>query len=150
MSVGQYESVVDMTVLLTNAYQLGDMINQSVEVAEYLYWKERMEQNAEVDRLVREFARKKELFEETERFGHFHPDYHRAKDEVMAVQAQLDAIDEVSRFKQAEKALDELLHGLSEVIAHAVSDTIKVPGNDPLPSKGCGSGGCSGGCSSCS
>ncbi|MBN3526055.1 YlbF/YmcA family competence regulator [Paenibacillus apiarius] len=138
-----------MAVLLTNAYELGDMINQSAEVAEYLYWKERVDSSEAVKHLVREFSRKKERFEETERFGHYHPDYHKAKDEVLAVQSQLDSIEEVSYFKQAEQAVDELLHRLSETIAFAVSNTIKVPGNDPQPSGGCGNG-CSGNCSSCS
>ncbi|MCE5167924.1 YlbF family regulator [Paenibacillus profundus] len=138
-----------MAVLLTNAYELGDMINQSAEVAEYLYWKERVDSSEAVKDLVREFSRKKERFEEAERFGHFHPDYHKAQEEVLAVQSQLDAIEEVSYFKQAEQAVDELLHRLSETIAFAVSDTIKVPGNDPQPSGGCGNG-CSGSCSSCS
>ncbi|UHA75795.1 YlbF family regulator [Paenibacillus sp. 481] len=138
-----------MAVLLTNAYELGDMINQSVEVAEFLYWKQRVEMNNDVQRLVNEFARKKELFEETERFGHYHPDYHAAKDAVINIQQQLDAIEEVSQYKQAESALDTLLQQLSETIAYAVSDTIKVPSNDAEPKGGCSTGGCSGGCGSC-
>lgn len=31
-----------MAEVLTNAYELGDMINNSIEVANYLYWEERM------------------------------------------------------------------------------------------------------------
>lgn len=148
--IEEKQDVADMAVLLTNAYELGDMINQSIEVADYVMWKERMEGNEQVKQLVREFARKKERFEEAERFGHFHPDYHKAKDEVLAVQQELESIEAVYQFKQAEEAVDKLLHHLSETIALAVSETIKVPSNDPQPKAGCGSGGCSGGCSSCS
>ncbi|MBY9082304.1 YlbF family regulator [Paenibacillus sp. HN-1] len=140
MSVAEYNTV-DMAEVLTYAYELGDMINQSAEVADYLYWKERVAAHSEIQRLVAKLQRKKDLFEETQRFGHFHPNYHAAKDEVAAVEAEIDAYDEVKRFKLAEKALDDMLHSMSETIAFAVSDTIKVPGNDPLPKSGCGSGG---------
>ncbi|AIQ12655.1 YlbF family regulator [Paenibacillus durus] len=140
MSVAEYNTV-DMAEVLTNAYELGDMINQSAEVADYLYWKERVAANSDIQNLIRKLGTKKELFEETQRFGHFHPNYHTAKEEVAAVEAELDLFEEVARFKLAEKALDDMLHSMSETIAFAVSDSIKVPGNDPLPKGGCGSGG---------
>ncbi len=132
---------MDMAAVLMNAYELGDMINQSVEVSDYLYWKQRVDSNPAIQELVRLLAKKKELFDETQRFGHFHPNYHSAKDEVTAVEQQLDQFEEVARFKQAEKVLDDLLHQMSEMIAYSVSDTIKVPSNDPLPKRGCGGGG---------
>ncbi|AKG37654.1 YlbF/YmcA family competence regulator [Paenibacillus durus] len=140
MSVAEYNTV-DMAEVLTGAYELGDMINQSAEVADYLYWKGRVAANSDIQNLVGKLRSKKELFEETERFGHFHPNYHAAKEEVGAVEAELDEFEEVARFKLAEKALDDMLHSMSETIAYAVSDNIKVPGNDPLPKGGCGSGG---------
>jgi len=140
MSVSEVQTM-DMAAVLMNAYELGDMINQSVEVSDYLYWKQRVDSNPEIQELVRLLAKKKELFEETQRFGHFHPNYHSAKDEVKAVEQQLEQFEEVMRFKQAEKELDDLLHQMSETIAFSVSDTIKVPSNDPLPKRGCGGGG---------
>lgn len=144
----QQHEVVDMAALLTHAYELGDMIKDSAEVANYLYWKVRVESHQEAQQMIKEFARKKEAFTETERFGHFHPDYHKAKAEVREAELQLDQIEEIRMFKQAESALDEMLYELSESIAHAVSDTIKVPSNQLKPSGGCGNG-CSGSCSSC-
>ncbi|WP_025692129.1 YlbF family regulator [Paenibacillus zanthoxyli] len=140
MSVAEYNTV-DMAEVLTGAYELGDMINQSAEVADYLYWKQRVAANSDIQNLIGKLQSKKELFEETQRFGHFHPNYHAAKEEVRAVEAELDKFEEVSRFKLAEKALDDMLHSMSETIAYAVSDSIKVPGNDPLPKGGCSSGG---------
>ncbi|KAA9004044.1 YlbF family regulator [Paenibacillus spiritus] len=141
MSVAEAHSV-DMAEVLIYAYELGDMINQSAEVSDYLYWKERVAANAGIQELVRKLERKKELFEETQRFGHFHPNYHEALGEVAKVEAELEQFEEVVRFKAAEKTLDDLLHSMSETIAYSVSDSIKVPGNDPLPSGGgCGSGG---------
>lgn len=140
MSVSEVQTM-DMAAVLMNAYELGDMINQSVEVSDYLYWKQRVDSNPDVQKLVRLLSKKKELFEETQRFGHFHPNYHSAKDEVAAVEKQLEQFEEVIRFKQAEMNLDDMLHQMSEMIAFSVSDTIKVPSNDPNPKRGCGGGG---------
>lgn len=139
---------LDMSAILLGAYELADMIKNSAETADYLYWKQRKDEDQEVKRLMPLLNRKKELFEETQRFGHYHPNYHEAMDQVNEVIRQLDAIECVHRFKDAERKLDELLHEVSQSIAFAVSDTIKVPGNDPLDSGGgCSTGGsCSGKC----
>lgn len=141
MSVTELKTV-DMAELLTYAYELGDMINNSTAVSEYLYWKRRVDEDAEIQVFVRKLAAQKELFEETERFGHFHPNYHEAKDKVAEVEKELEQFEAVRNFKAAEKELDEILHQMSETIAFAVSETIKVPSNDPNPvGGGCGSGG---------
>ncbi|MFD1176159.1 YlbF family regulator [Paenibacillus puldeungensis] len=135
------KNTVDMAEVLTYAYELGDMINKSSAVSEYLYWKQRVEQDADIRALVKKLDAQKELFRETERFGHFHPNYHEAKDRVAAVEKELEQFEAVRKFKAAETELDDILHEMSEMIAFAVSDSIKVPGNDPFPKGGCGSGG---------
>jgi cell fate (sporulation/competence/biofilm development) regulator YlbF (YheA/YmcA/DUF963 family) len=147
MSIMEADTL-DMSAILMHAYDMGDMIKSSTEVADYLYWKAAVESSAEVKQLQTLFAKKKELFEECERFGHYHPSYHEAMAAVQEVQDQLDRIEAVSRFKQAEQRLDDLLFSVSTTIAYAVSDSIKVPSNNPLPtSGGCSSGGsCSGKC----
>lgn len=135
-------NTVDMAAVLTYAYELGDMINNSHAVSEYLYWKRRVEEDAEIQALVKKLDSQKELFRETERFGHFHPNYHEAKDKVAAVEKELERFEAVRKFKAAENELDDILHEMSEAIAYAVSDSIKVPSNDPNPKGGgCGSGG---------
>lgn len=147
MSMTETETL-DMSAILMQAYDMGDMINSSAEVADYLYWKSVMENSSEVKQLKAVFTRKKDAFEECERFGHYHPSYHEALEAVGEVQKQLDALEAVRRFKEAEDRLDDLLYKVSTTIAHAVSESIKVPSNNPLPvGKGCGSGGsCSGNC----
>lgn len=149
MAVIEAQSL-DMSAILMQAYDLGDMINVSAETADYLYWKRRKDEDPEVHELVKQFNKKKELFEECQRFGHFHPDYHAALEQVQAIQSRLDGLESVHGFKAAEQRLDELLYVISETIARSVSDTIKVPSNDPLAKGGgCSSGGCSSG-GSCS
>lgn len=140
MSVAQ-GNAVDMAEVLTYAYELGDMINQSAEVSDYLYWKGQVDADPGIQAMIKRLQAKKDLFEETQRFGHFHPNYHSAKDEVEAVERELEQFEAVVRFKQAEKTLDDILYSMSETIAFSVSDTIKVPSNDPAPKGGCGSGG---------
>jgi cell fate (sporulation/competence/biofilm development) regulator YlbF (YheA/YmcA/DUF963 family) len=145
---------LDMSAILMQAYDIGDMIKSSSETADFLYWKQRIDEDSQVSDLVRLFDKKKVLFEECQRFGHFHPDYHSALDQVQAIQQQLDNLESVRRFKEAEQRLDDLLFTISQTIAHSVSETIKVPSNNPLAEGGscstgsCSTGGsCSGGCS---
>lgn len=142
------KTTLDMSALLLRSYELGDMILASKEVADYLFWKDQMSQDEEARSLIGKLNRQKELFEECQRFGHFHPEYHRAMDAVKGVQEELDALTSVRSFKQAEERLDDLLYAVSETIAKSVSDTIKVPSNKLQPEAGgCSSGGsCSGKC----
>nr|WP_157334886.1 YlbF family regulator [Paenibacillus lutrae] len=140
---------LDMSSILMEAYDVADSINRSVEVADYLYWKQAMENDLQAQSVVREFNKAKELFEECERFGHFHPDYHASLDRVQAVQVKFDNVQSIHKYKEAEERLDELLYTVSKMIAAAVSDTIKVPGGLDTGGGGCSGGSCSGGCSSC-
>lgn len=136
-----YNSLDELQLLMAS-YELGDMISQSVEVAEYMRWKQVVDSSPEIQEQVRELAKKKELFAECERFGHFHPEYHRALDEVKAAEKDLEQFEAVRQYKEAEQQLDELLYDLSKLIAHSVSESILVPSNNPLhKSGGCGSGG---------
>lgn len=147
MSILEHQAL-DTAAILMGANDLGDLINNSVQMADYLYWKEAVAQDPEVPALVARLERRKEQFAECERFGHYHPEYHKALEAVRESESELERIHAVSMYKQAEKQLDELLYDVSKQIAHAVSESIKVPSNDPLPhGGGCGSGGsCSGGC----
>ncbi|WP_442603882.1 YlbF family regulator [Paenibacillus sp. KN14-4R] len=143
------ENTLDMSAILMQAYDVGDMIKDSAELADYLYWKQALNTDPEVKELMKLFAKKKEMFEECERFGHFHPNYHEALEQVQQVQELLDQQETIRRYKEGEERLDDLLFSVSELIAHAVSDSIKVPSNKTQPSgSGCASGGaCSGKCS---
>lgn len=143
-------STLDMASLLLKAYDLGDTILASEPVSNYLYWKSQVASNSNVIALQREFDKAKELFEECQRFGRFHPNYHEAKDKVKEVERKLDDIPAVAKFKQYERELDELLHDVSLVIARSVSENIKVPGNEKAVGGGCGNGGsCSCGSGGC-
>lgn len=138
---------LDMASLLPAACELGDAILNCRETAEYLRWKREMENDEDARRLMAEMRRRKERFAECERFGHFHPEYHKALEAVRETERELNRIEAVARFKEAEERLDKLLYEVSLIIARSVSESVKVPGNDPLPASGCGGCGGGGGCS---
>ena len=142
---------LDFSLLLSKAGDLADALLRSVEVADYVYWKNKLELDPEALKMKMRLARAKERFEECERFGHFHPNYHEALDAVRTVEAESEQVESIREYKKAEKALDDLLYDVSVTIAHAVSPSVKVPSNDPLPKSGggcdsCGSGGSCGSC----
>jgi cell fate (sporulation/competence/biofilm development) regulator YlbF (YheA/YmcA/DUF963 family) len=142
------KQTLDMSAILLLAYELSDMIKHSAAVAEYLYWKQEMERDESARQAIARFRRAKEKFEEAERFGHFHPNYHEALEQAKQAQRELENIEAVRNFKRCEEELDDLLYEVSRTIAHSVSESIKVP-SDKLDLKGCGcgaGGGCSGGC----
>lgn len=142
-------NTIDMAALMTAGYELGDLINESREVATFLYWHEQVKRSKTVLPVVEKQKRAAELFEEVQRFGHFHPNYHEAKDRMREIESELAAIPEVQQYRAAERAVDELLYEVAKLIAGTVSESIKVPAHEGVAS-GCGSGGScgcgSGGC----
>ncbi|MFB9279881.1 YlbF family regulator [Cohnella cellulosilytica] len=141
----------DMVVLLDRAYELGETLIRSDFAAEYAYWKAEVLQDANAQSLKKQFLQAKEKFAECERFGRFHPDYNAALEQVYEAQQRLDEVESVRKYKAAESTLDELLTDISRTLAFAVSQSIKVPDNNPNPkASGCGNGGsCSCGSGGC-
>lgn len=77
---------LDTANLLLHAYEIGENINCSAEVADYTRWKKAVEQDSEIQKAIAFFAKAKQSFEDCERFGHFHPDYHAALEVVKKAQ----------------------------------------------------------------
>ncbi len=139
---------LDWTDLLTATTELADLVKHSVLASQYLEAKKQMNEDDNAQRLLCDFSVKRQAFLDCEKYGHFHPDYNRTFDEAVAVQDQLEQLAVVQTFRQAEREIDQLLFEVSKVIASSVSETIMVPNNFELESKGgCGDGGCSGKCS---
>ncbi len=139
---------LDVTELLTSVNGLAEMIKHSELTSHYLQSKKRMNEDDHARRLLSEFASKRQAFMDCEKYGHFHPDYNRTFDEAVAVQDELEQLEIVQTFRNAESAVDQLLFEVSKIIASSVSETIIVPNNIELENKGgCGDGGCSGKCS---
>ncbi|SFI99006.1 Cell fate regulator YlbF, YheA/YmcA/DUF963 family (controls sporulation, competence, biofilm development) [Thermoflavimicrobium dichotomicum] len=120
-----------MSEILMDAYHLADQINESEEVKNYLQLKKKLQENEEAQRLIKEFQRVKSLYEEAQRFGIFHPNYHEAKEKAERFQKKLRQHPLISAYLEAEEKLDQLLYEVSATIAHSISETIKVPSNQP-------------------
>lgn len=137
---------IDNEIML-HTYDLIDMINSSDEIKEYIKYKQALEKDDKVNSLKKRLAKEKLQFEEAERFGHFHPNYHQEKEKIDKSLVELDKIELVKEYKNAEEKLDELLYLVSNTLAQSISTSIKVPKNDTLDE---GSACSTQGCSSCS
>ncbi len=52
-------NTLDMAAVLVQAYEVGDMIKSSVEMADYLYWKQRKDSDPEAQKLLALFSKKR-------------------------------------------------------------------------------------------
>ncbi|ALA69294.1 regulator [Geobacillus stearothermophilus 10] len=131
--------------ILDKAEALAKMIVESDVADEYrrAFW--RLKQDRRTQQLIARFVKLKERYEEVQRFGKYHPDYRDVMKEVREAKRELDLHETVAAFKEAEKAMQELLDEISVLIGKAVSEHVKVPtGNPYFLSAGC-SGGCGAG-----
>ncbi|MBG9774378.1 YlbF family regulator [Brevibacillus laterosporus] len=137
-------SELDMASLLLEADDLAIMINESREVNDYLQTKQAMENDEAVLLYIQRFNRKRQDYEEVQRFGKYHPDFHKVMAEIRELKQSYEALPAVRNFKKAEARLDQLLYQVGRVIADSVSESVKVPSNNPIMeamASGCGTGG---------
>jgi cell fate (sporulation/competence/biofilm development) regulator YlbF (YheA/YmcA/DUF963 family) len=141
---------LDIASFLNDAHGLGQYILKSEEVKHYHRSRMELERDQEAQALIRGFVKKKEEFEEVERFGKYHPDHDRVKKEMREIKRTMDMNDNVVQFKKAERELESILNEVSKIVAFAVSEDIKIPTGNPFWDQGgCGGSGCgSGGCGS--
>ncbi|RHW39758.1 YlbF family regulator [Lysinibacillus yapensis] len=98
------------------------------------------------------FNRMKEQYEDVQRFGKYHPDYHIIMKKIRQQKRSLDLDERVANLKLAENDFQDLLDEISLLIGKSVSDAVKVPVSNPFfaTSSSCGTGCGSGGSCSCS
>lgn len=110
--------------------------------------------NAELVAQINAFGRLKEQYEDVQRFGKYHPDYHTIIKKMREQKRALDFNELVAALKLAENDFQDLLDEVSLLIGRSVSDAVKVPVSNPFfanASGGCSTGGCgTGGSCSCS
>ena len=134
--------------LLEYAEDLAKMVLTSDIAEQYQISLYKMKNNKETQRKINRFANLKELYEEVQRFGKYHPDYKRVMLQIREAKREMDLDPLVADFKLAENDLQTLLDEISKSIGGAVSEHIKVPSGNPFFETGhsCGTGG-SCGCS---
>jgi cell fate (sporulation/competence/biofilm development) regulator YlbF (YheA/YmcA/DUF963 family) len=156
----KYETEVSFILLATiegieildKADQIASMIIDSEEAEYYRQCLYKLKNSKVTQRKIREFTKMKELYEEVQRFGKYHPEYKTVMKSIRTLKREMDMDDKVAEFRRAENSLQTLLDEVSVIIGRSVSDQIKVPTGNPFFDSssshggGCGSGG-SCGCS---
>ncbi|WHY79219.1 YlbF family regulator [Neobacillus sp. WH10] len=134
--------------LLEYAEGLAKMVVESDIAEQYQICLYKMQSNRETQRKISQFVSLKELYEEVQRFGKYHPDYKGVMMKIREYKREMDLDPLVAEFKLAENDLQSFLDQISMLIGSAVSKHIKVPTGNPFfdNGHGCGSGG-SCGCS---
>jgi cell fate (sporulation/competence/biofilm development) regulator YlbF (YheA/YmcA/DUF963 family) len=138
--------------LLESADRLARMVLDSDIAEQYHICLYKLRSNQESQRKISRFVGLKELYEEVQRFGKYHPDYKRVMTEIRECKRAMDLDPLVADFKLAENDLQNLLDEISVIVGGAVSKHIKVSTGNPFfetgtsHGGGCGSGG-SCGCS---
>ncbi|ARI77595.1 YlbF family regulator [Halobacillus mangrovi] len=145
-------ATMEIVDLLDRSEMIGQMVMNSDTMQHYNQAKYELENDAEAQKLIKDFNNMKEHYEDVQRFGRYHPDYSSIMKKVRSVKREMDMHEKVAQFKKAERNLQKLLDEISENVAFSVSEQIKVPKNgmaltDTGCSGGCGSGG-SCGCAS--
>src|SRR5690606_5237934 len=97
------------------------------------------------------FNRMKDLYEEVQRFGRYHPDYQTVMKEIRLKKRALDINELVADLRLAENDVQQLLDEIGVLIGQSVSEAVKVPTGDGIfAGSACGGGCGSGGSCSCS
>ena len=140
--------------LLERAEGLAKMILKSDVAEQYRICLYKLKNNEESQRKINHFVSLKDLYEEVQRFGKYHPDYKRVMLQIRESKREMDLDSYVAEFRVAENNLQSLLDEVSVQLGGAVSKHIKVPTGNPFFDTGSscgGGGGCgSGGSCSCS
>jgi cell fate (sporulation/competence/biofilm development) regulator YlbF (YheA/YmcA/DUF963 family) len=137
---------LDQAALLEESMLLAEMVSKSSIAQIYRSSKYLLEKDKNAQKLIDDFSEMKEKYDEVQRFGKYHPDFHKISSEVRTLKRELDFHDTIAAFKKAEKELENLLIECSRILAYSVSEQIKVPTGNPFfdessCSGGCGSGG---------
>jgi cell fate (sporulation/competence/biofilm development) regulator YlbF (YheA/YmcA/DUF963 family) len=133
--------------LIEHAEQLAKMVLESDIAEQYQICLYKLQNNKETQRKINRFVSLKELYDEVQRFGKYHPDYKKVMSQIREIKREMDMDPLVAEFKLAENDLQDLLDAISIIVGGSVSEHIKVPtGNqffetNTSHASGCGGGG---------
>ncbi|KAB2337392.1 YlbF family regulator [Cytobacillus depressus] len=145
-------ATIEGVEILELADTLALMIINSVEADNYRQCLYRLRNNKETQRKISQFVKMKELYEEVQRFGKYHPDYKTVMMSIRELKREMDMDVYVAEFRKAENDLQSILDEVSVIIGRTVSEHIKVPTGNPFfdSLSSCGSGCGTGGSCGCS
>lgn len=135
------------------AENLGKIIIQSEIGENYFKNLYKLKNDKLAQQKIKKFVALKDLYEEVQRFGKYHPEYKRVNLEIREAKRDMDLHPTIADFKKAETDLQTVLDEISLKIGKSVSEQIKVPTGNLFFDSGssCSSGGCgTGGSCGCS
>lgn len=137
--------------IIEHADELTEILLSSDTVDEYLKAHRAVYTDNLLVESINEFTKMKERYEEVQRFGRYHPDYHIVMKEIRVQKRALDLNESVAALRLAENDVQYLFDEVGSIIAKSVSESVKVPvGSAFFTSSSCGSGCGTGGSCSCS
>jgi cell fate (sporulation/competence/biofilm development) regulator YlbF (YheA/YmcA/DUF963 family) len=140
----------DWVFILDDVDELSAMILSSEQAQNLRKAYEAVYEDVELSASIKAFQRLKDQYEDVQRFGKYHPDYHTIMKQIRTQKRQLDLNEQVAALKLAENDYQDLLDEISLIIGHSVSEAVKVPVSNPFfaSASSCGTGcGTGGGCS---
>ncbi|MFJ7638716.1 YlbF family regulator [Peribacillus sp. NPDC097264] len=146
-------ATMEIVDILQHADGLAETILHSDIGENYLLSLYKLQSDKEAQTKISKFTSLKDLFEDVQRFGKYHPDYKRINMETREAKRDMDMHPTIAEFKMAETELQSILDEISGLIGHAVSEQVKTPAGNPffVSSGGCSSGSCgTGGSCGCS
>lgn len=143
-------ATLERMAILDKADELAAMITESEESEHYRKSLYKLKNSRETQRKIQDFVKMKELYEEVQRFGKYHPEYKRVMMSIRELKRDMDMDAHVAEFRRAETGLQNLLDEISMMIGRSVSEHIKVPAGNPFFESSCGGGCGSGGSCGCS
>lgn len=142
----EWVSVLDEADELSAMILSSDIANKLREAHNAVY------SSPELCEMIRQFNKTKELYEDVQRFGKYHPDYHTIMKTIRQQKRALDLDERIAALKVAENDYQDLLDEVSLIVGKTVSEAVKVPVSNPFFASsggGCSTGSCGtgGGCS---
>lgn len=126
----------DLNEIWAQAYELGALIAESPEVAEYKRTQELMESHPEIKSLLNQL---RDVQGEYDRLQSYGGGSHLKglEDTIQTLIQQLDTYPEVAAFKQASGKVDELLQSVTILLSKCITSEIN---GEPLQESGSCSG----------
>ncbi|MBS4207742.1 YlbF family regulator [Bacillus sp. FJAT-50079] len=136
-------ATVERIQIIEEAEMIGNWINESAVADTYRFFYHKLQTDAETREKIAAFVKMKDLYDDVQRFGRYHPDYKQIMTETRIRKREMDMDENVANFRRAENDLQSLLDEISTLIGRSVSEHIKVPTGNPFFDSGSS---CSGGC----
>lgn len=142
-------ATLERVKIIENAEMLSEYIRETDIAERYRLYYHKLREDLNTRKKIAAFVKMKDLYEDVQRFGRYHPEYKEIMRKTRELKREMDMDDNVANFRKAENELQSLLDEVSSIVGRAVSPNIKIAAGNPFFDTGssCGGGcGTGGGC----